>query len=70
VRWHGDGHPAAGHAQVLELYRLVDERSGVAGGSECLPRKVWKTLPVQLAGIDRTVSAVLENKGTTICTKM
>jgi hypothetical protein len=30
VRGHGDGHPVAGHAQVLKLDRLVDRRSGVA----------------------------------------
>jgi hypothetical protein len=33
VKWHGDGHPAAGHAQVLKLGHLVDGWSSVDGST-------------------------------------
>jgi hypothetical protein len=52
-----------GNAQALELRHLVSRWSGVASGAKCLPRKAWKTLPVQPIGTDRTVSVELVKHG-------
>jgi hypothetical protein len=59
VSQHSDDHPATGNAQALELGHLVSRWSCVASDVECLPRKAWKTLPVQPVGTDRTVSVEL-----------
>jgi hypothetical protein len=63
VKRHGDGHPVTRNAQTLKLGHLIDRWNGVAGGAECLPREVWKILPVQPVGTVRAVSVILEKHG-------
>jgi hypothetical protein len=63
VKPHGDGHPATGNTSTLELGHLVDRWNSVASSAECLPRKAWKTLPVETISTDHTISVVLEKHG-------
>jgi hypothetical protein len=63
VKWHGDGHPAVGHAQALKLGHLINGWNGLANRAECLPCKAWRTLLVQLVVTNCTVSVVLKKHG-------
>jgi hypothetical protein len=60
---YSDDHSAMGNAIMLELGHSVSRWSGVASGAECLPRKAWKTLPVQPVGTDHIVSVELMKHG-------